>query len=88
MITGGEILDHVMPLYHKALCDGYGEINYDDYRWIIGIDIFKSLELYTSGYLYTKEIDRSDARLTGIPVEIDYRNRSRLSLFKEVKLND
>lgn len=86
MITGGEILDRVMPLYHKALCDDYGEINYDDYRWIIGIDIFKSLELHTSGYLYIKEIDHSYARLMGIPVEIDYKNRSRISLFKEVKL--
>lgn len=86
MITGEEIINNVMDLYNKALCDNYGKINADDYRWIIGIDIFKSLEIYTSGYLYTKEIDRSDAKLTGIPVEIDYKNRSRISLFKEVKL--
>ena len=88
MLSGGEIINNVMDLYHRALCDNYGRINDDDYKWIIGIDVFRSLELNTIGYMTISDGDLLDARLTGIPVEIDYKNRDRISLFKEVKLND
>lgn len=56
----------------------------NNYEWILGVETFHTLT-HEIGIYCTFLTEDVDARLYGIPITIDRRNKWRISLVKEIK---